>query len=75
MLAEVTHSSVRMSNTEMEKENPPSVYSASDPTRVDLFSSEIVDPVYQAKAHVLNQAIREIGMGRYQVSRKQVSYC
>lgn len=25
-----------------------------------------VDPVYQAKAHVLNNAIQQIGMGRYQ---------
>ena len=66
-----------MSETEVEKKNPPSVYSASDPTiptRVDLFSDEIVDPVYQAKAHVLNQAIKEIGMGRYQVSHHQVSH-
>ena len=59
-----------MSETEVEKKIPPSVDSASDPiipTRVDLFSNETVDPVYQAKAHVLNQAI-EIGMGKYQVS-------
>jgi hypothetical protein len=26
-----------------------------------------LDPVYQAKAHVLNDALQEIGMGRYQV--------
>ena len=26
-----------------------------------------VDPVYQAKARVLNDAFQEIGMGRYQV--------
>lgn len=25
-----------------------------------------VDPVYQAKAHVLNNAVQQIGMGRYQ---------
>ena len=25
-----------------------------------------VDPVYQAKAHVLNNAIQHIGMGKYQ---------
>ena len=58
-----------MSHPEMEKENPPSLGSSdSDPTHVDLFSDETVDPVYQAKAHVLNQAIQEIGMGKYQVS-------
>jgi len=27
-----------------------------------------VDPVYQAKARILNSAFQEIGMGRYQVS-------
>ena len=26
------------------------------------------DPIYQAKAHVLNQAIQEIGMEKYQVT-------
>ena len=26
-----------------------------------------IDPVYQAKAHLLNEAIQEIGMGKYQV--------
>ena len=52
----------------MEKGDPPSLGSShSDPTHVDLFSDETVDPVYQAKAHVLNQAIQEIGMGKYQV--------
>ena len=53
----------------MEKETP---YTAgilpSDPTSVDLFSDETVDPVYQAKARILNHAIQEIGMGKYQVS-------
>ena len=53
----------------MEKNNLPSTGSSySDPAHVDLFSDEIVDPVYQAKSHVLNQAIQEIGMGKYQVS-------
>ena len=26
-----------------------------------------IDPVYQAKAHLLNEAIQEVGMGKYQV--------
>lgn len=34
---------------------------------VDLYEDASIDPVYQAKARVLNQAIHEIGMGRYQV--------
>lgn len=39
------------------------VDSASD----DLFLD--TDPVYQAKARILNEALQEIGMGRYQVRR------
>ena len=52
----------------MEKDTPSTGSSSSDSTRVDLFSDETVDPIYQAKAHVLNQAIQKIGMGKYQVS-------
>ena len=53
----------------MEKGTPSTARSSSsDPILVDLFSDETVDPVYQAKAHVLNQAIQKIGMGKYQVS-------
>ena len=33
----------------------------------DLFEDGSVDPVYQAKARVLNDAFQEIGMGKYQV--------
>ena len=51
----------------MEKE-APSGSSCSDATPVDLISDETVDLVYQAKARVLNQAIKEIGMGKYQVT-------
>lgn len=36
-------------------------------TRVDLYADGYDDPVYQAKARILNHAIQEIGMGRYQV--------
>jgi len=32
----------------------------------DIYEEGSIDPVYQAKAHVLNAAIQEIGMGRYQ---------
>ena len=36
----------------------------------DVFDGEdlAVDPVFHAKANVLNAAIQEIGMGKYQVS-------
>ena len=33
----------------------------------ELHDEGSVDPVYQAKARILNQALQEIGMGRYQV--------
>ena len=33
----------------------------------DLHDEGSVDPVYQAKAHILNHALQEIGMGKYQV--------
>lgn len=38
-----------------------------DSSEGDLYGSDFIDPVYRAKAHLLNEAIREIGMGRYQV--------
>ena len=38
----------------------------------DMFEDGTVDPVYQAKARLLNSAIQEIGMGRYQVRRVTV---
>ena len=38
----------------------------------DIYEDGTVDPVYQAKARLLNIAIQEIGMGRYQV-RPQLS--
>lgn len=39
----------------------------NDKTTVGLeLPEETSDPVYQAKAHVLNDAIQSIGMGRYQ---------
>ena len=37
-------------------------------TLVDIYDSETIDPVYQAKSHAISCAIQELGMGRYQVS-------
>lgn len=39
------------------------------PETNDIYGEEEsgVDPVYQAKARVLNDALQEIGMGKYQV--------
>ena len=41
----------------------------------DVFDADEagVDPVYQAKARILNDAFQEIGMGKYQV--RPVSHC
>ena len=33
----------------------------------DVLPDGSVDPVYQAKAELLNEAIQQIGMGKYQV--------
>ena len=38
----------------------------------DLFEYGSVDPVYQAKTRVLNAAMQEIGMGKYQVCSLQL---
>jgi len=36
-------------------------------TGIDLYNDGYVDPVYQAKARILNRSIQDIGMGKYQV--------
>ncbi|KAI0053514.1 MFS general substrate transporter [Auriscalpium vulgare] len=53
----------------MSKSSKETVYSLSPdnvPTKEDLYDAGSVDPVYQAKARVMNRAIQEIGMGKYQ---------
>lgn len=36
---------------------------------IDLHGDESgIDPVYQAKSRILNRAIQDIGMGKYQVN-------
>jgi hypothetical protein len=34
----------------------------------NIYTEDALDPVYQAKARILNDALQEIGMGRYQAS-------
>ena len=41
----------------------------------DIYEEGSVDPVYQAKARLLNAAIQEIGMGRYQVRALCLNQC
>ncbi|KZT19572.1 MFS general substrate transporter [Neolentinus lepideus HHB14362 ss-1] len=51
----------------IEKEKTLDNDSDSDSkTIIDLYDDDSVDPVYRAKAHVLSNAIQEVGMGRYQ---------
>lgn len=45
-----------------------SQFAAITSLKEDLYDEGSVDPVYQAKTRVLNQALQEIGMGKYQVS-------
>lgn len=49
------------------KESAASTYVVPYLGRKDMYDDGSIDPVYQAKARVLNNAIQEIGMGRYQV--------
>lgn len=37
---------------------------------IDLYEDGYDDPVYHAKARILNRSIQEIGMGKYQVRWK-----
>ncbi|KAI0920327.1 MFS sugar transporter [Taiwanofungus camphoratus] len=53
----------------MDKKDPADfqdVFVVDTHKSVDLFEKGTVDPVYLAKSHILNDAIQEIGMGRYQ---------
>jgi len=59
-----------------EKKSPPhSEVLAVGPEGADttnVLPEGSVDPVYQAKAKVLNDAIQAIGMGKYQVTSSTV---
>ncbi|KAA1466887.1 MFS general substrate transporter [Dentipellis sp. KUC8613] len=44
----------------------PMPYESQDTLTPDLYDEGSVDPVYQAKARILNRALQEIGMGKYQ---------
>ena len=53
-------------------ESPPPKYQdvSIQKANNDIYEDGAVDPVYQAKARLLNEAIQEIGMGKYQVRRE-----
>ncbi|KAF9225681.1 MFS general substrate transporter [Gyrodon lividus] len=50
---------------ENEKKGNAEAYVVHAETR-DVFTDSSLDPVYQAKARILNEALQEIGMGKYQ---------
>ena len=48
-----------------------SVVDADDLRTLDLYEGDEKDRVHQAKIRILNHAIQEIGMGKYQVRTKR----
>jgi hypothetical protein len=54
--------SAKSPSRETVREQQPTIL-----VKEDLYDEGSVDPVYQAKARILNHALQEIGMGRYQV--------
>ena len=65
-MSEVPGYSQEKSANDLSSPRPSSLHDDRK-AMVDLYEDASIDPVYQAKARVLNQAIHEIGMGRYQV--------
>lgn len=64
----------RTKSPSLEEQRSAGGYRALErPTKVfstDLYDDGYSDPVYQAKARILNDHIQEIGMGKYQVCSK-----
>lgn len=53
---------------EDSKRNYSSGYDGQHAATQDVYDEPTVDPVYRAKARILNDALQDIGMGRYQAS-------
>ncbi|KAG8760498.1 hypothetical protein FRC14_002887 [Serendipita sp. 396] len=53
-------------SNEKHDNNGKTVSHVEDSHTVDLIPEDSIDPVYHAKANVLNDAIQSIGMGKYQ---------
>lgn len=70
---EMSSNAVSRSSQEWEKDAKdirdaaPAFLEYTKASEDDLFEQGSVDPIYEAKARLLNHAVREIGMGRYQV--------
>jgi hypothetical protein len=66
------HSLAPSANAEEKKVDVAGQTAPAGPIQADtadVYQSEegSLDPVYQAKARILNDALQEIGMGKYQV--------
>ncbi|KAJ7273809.1 MFS general substrate transporter [Mycena rebaudengoi] len=48
-------------------EKEPHFVTTIVPVTQSIYPDDAIDPIYQAKARILNDALQEIGMGRYQV--------
>lgn len=74
-----TPSDEKLCNDEKRPDDTSNVEAGSRGIQVetqDVFDEDEsgVDPVYLAKARVLNEAFQEIGMGKYQVSADRNSH-
>jgi hypothetical protein len=54
------------SDGKLEKKRAASVTAIQAETE-NIYTDDALDPIYQAKARILNDALQEIGMGKYQV--------
>jgi hypothetical protein len=57
----------RNNSSESDRDSEKIPATAIQAETKDLYTDDAVDPTYQAKARILNNAIQEIGMGKYQV--------
>jgi hypothetical protein len=66
---QVTKMATNMSDEKQQNDTPTSIRTPPNDRRqlADLYEDASIDPAYQAKARILNRAIEEIGMGKYQV--------
>lgn len=60
-------------NEKNEKGDATSVRDHPVELTENLYTNDAVDPIYQAKARILNDALQEIGMGKYQASEAYIS--
>jgi hypothetical protein len=62
----MTDSSKKIDQTHGSKEPSAQTVARDGKTSISVLEDGSLDPVYEAKAKMLNKAIQDIGMGRYQ---------